>query len=158
MHGIKVIWGVPDNEIHVLSYFCILKGAFEAPVRSRRLFEVKELLKKSSKFVKIVENRLGVNMCGAFFLYGCKRDPLWLFGIGMALAPFLYILGCLWAKQEPLAPFEFREVSKKLQIYLIFLSKSPIFVNHTKHRRLLFVSVLLRRRGASGASKRLWVK
>ena len=99
--------------------FCILKGAFEVPISSRRLFEVKELLKKSSKFVKIVENRLGVNMCGAFFLYGCKRDPLWLFGIGMTRAPFLYILGCLWAKQEPLAPFEFREVSKKLQKHLI---------------------------------------
>ena len=128
MHDIKVIWGVPDNEIHVLSHFAYSKaplksqltpGAFEVPVNSRRLFEVKELLKKSSKFVKIVENRLGVNMCGAFFLYGCKRDPLWLFGIGMTRAPFLYILGCLWAKQEPLAPFEFRKVSKKLQKYLI---------------------------------------
>ena len=44
-----------------------------------------------------------------------------------------------------------RPMSKKLQKYLIF-------VNHTKHRRLLFVSILLRRRSASGASKSLWMK
>ena len=115
----------------------------------RRLFEVKELLIKSSKFVKIV----------AFsFSYGCKGDTLCLFDIGMTQTPFLYILGCLRAKQEPLAPLDFREVSKKPSKIPNFVNKSPIFVNHTKHRRLLLLSVLLRRRGASGASKRLWVK
>ena len=138
--------------------FCILRGLFETPGSSRRLFEIKELLKKSSKFVKIDENRLGIEMGGAFFYYGCKHDPLWLFGIGMTLAPFLYILGCMWAKEEPLAPFDTLWTVKKASKMPIFVKKSPIFMNHAKHRRLLLVSVLLGHRGASGTSKSLWVK
>ena len=138
--------------------FCILGGAFEAPASSRRLFAIKEVLKKPSKLVKIDENRLCVDMGGAFFYYECKHDPIWLFGIGMTLAPFLYILGCMWVEQEPLAPFETLWSVKKASKMHIFVKKSPIFMNHAKYRRLLLVSVLLGRRGASGTSKSLWVK
>ena len=44
----------------------VLKGAFEELGGSRRLFEVKKLLKISLKFDKINEKRLCVDMCGAF--------------------------------------------------------------------------------------------
>ena len=54
----------------------MLRGAFEATGSFRRLFEIRELLKKSSKLLKIDENQLGVDMGGAFFYYGCKHDPL----------------------------------------------------------------------------------
>ena len=74
MYDIKVIWGVPDNEIHVLSHFTYSEAPLKSPGSSRRLFEAKELLKKLSKLVKINENCLGVNMCGAFFRYNMDHS------------------------------------------------------------------------------------
>ena len=83
----------------------VLKGAFEELGGSRRLFEVKKLLKISSKFDKINEKRLCVDMCGAFWWGASWHGLLSIFEIIIIQTSLCYILGALEATFRPPAPF-----------------------------------------------------
>ena len=63
MGDLRRLWrfGISANQL------CVFKGAFGELESSRRLFEVKELLKIPTKLNKRYEKHLHVDMCGAFY-------------------------------------------------------------------------------------------
>ena len=158
MHDIKVIWDVPDNEIHVLSHFAYSKAPLKSQFAPGAFLKSRNCSKNHQNSWRSLKIAL-TSICAA---------PFSFMDVSVTLFDFLALV---WPGRHSSTSLNVCAPNKSLWRLLNsvkckkktskipkFVNKSPIFVNHTKHRRLLFVSVLLRRRGASGASKRLWVK